>query len=103
MYWFETNWNMIQFFSVCLARSMQLDDVETGLHNLESSASEMMNIDDIVYSTTSKVLMFEEKSYEVVDRLFEPQNLDVTVTNVASVQFRGPRYALHEHSVEMLQ
>ncbi|KAJ7205854.1 hypothetical protein B0H12DRAFT_1080251 [Mycena haematopus] len=35
--------------------------------------------------------------------LFEPQNLDVTVTNVASVQFRGPRYALREHSVEMLQ
>ncbi|KAJ7193990.1 hypothetical protein B0H12DRAFT_1082511 [Mycena haematopus] len=35
--------------------------------------------------------------------LFEPQNLDVTVTNVASVQFIGPRYALREHSVEMLQ
>ena len=46
---------------------------------------------------------FAELEILTVFDLFERQNLDVTVTRTQSVQFRGPRHASPEHSVEIVQ
>ena len=46
---------------------------------------------------------FAELEILTVFDLFEHQNLDVTVTRTQSVQFRGPRHASPEHSVEIVQ